>query len=253
MTDSGVEYETQAIRAIRGMEARTVAKWEQQGWEVVSQSQVAMQTVITIRRPKSKAPWKWYAIGGGVLAVVLSVVIVSGVISENAAEQDDAPAAVASASVAPSDASPAEEAEPTEPAEPEPTEPEDVALTPETNEELARLLTLGDYCDPSIPAFAEKYGGQTVSFEGYIGAMNPHDSATTRYDILIGAGDFSETSAPGPTFQFRDVNATNDLHYTGDVPDSIGVGANLGVAAEVGEYEESSCLFLLDPVETSFR
>ncbi|WP_369597510.1 DUF4839 domain-containing protein [Rhodococcus sp. 06-1460-1B] len=71
--------------------------------------------------------------------------------------------------------------------------------------------------------------------------------------MLIGAGDFSETSAPGPAFQFRDVNTTDDLRWVGSVPDTIGVGANLSVTAEVNRYEERSCLFLLEPVATSVR
>lgn len=83
--------------------------------------------------------------------------------------------------------------------------------------------------------------------------MNNHGNYKTRYDILIGAGDFSETEAPGPAFQFRDVNVTYDLHFKGDPPDTIGVGTNLHVTAEIDEYESSSCLFLLEPVETTVR
>lgn len=71
--------------------------------------------------------------------------------------------------------------------------------------------------------------------------------------LLIGAGDFSKTSASGPAFQFRDVNATSDLHYTGNMPDTIGVGTNLHVTAQVDEYEPNSCPFLLESVETAFR
>jgi hypothetical protein len=49
--------------------------------------------------------------------------------------------------------------------------------------------------------------------------MNNHEGYTTRYDILITYGDYSEThSNGGPSFQFRDVNITSDLNLTGDVP-----------------------------------
>ncbi|WP_157802321.1 DUF4839 domain-containing protein [Diaminobutyricimonas aerilata] len=140
--------------------------------------------------------------------------------------------------------------------EPEPSAssaPAAIALTPESNAELAALLQLGNICDDSIAAFAEKYKGAMIAFDGSIGALNNHNGATTRYDLLLGAGDFSETSAPGPAFQYRDVNLTNDLHYVGVVPDTIGVGTNLRVTAEVDEYEPNTCLFLLEPVETSIR
>jgi hypothetical protein len=124
----------------------------------------------------------------------------------------------------------------------------------ETNEELAALLELPDYCSPAIADFADRYSGRTIAFDGNIGAMNDHGDYATRYDILIGAGDSSETSAPGPAFQFRDVNATSDLHLTGsNIPDSIGVGDNLRLTAQIDRFEGNSCLFLLKPLSTESR
>jgi hypothetical protein len=250
MVDEEITYETNTVRAIRGMESRTVAKWESDGWELVSQKPGKLQTEITFRRPKKKTRWAPWAIGGGVLAIALALIITFGVIGERNATLDATPSAAPSEpSVTTSEAA---TPEPTTP-EAEPTEEADVVLTPETNAELAALLILTDYCDPSIAAFASAYRGQTIAFPGYIGALAPHDSATTRYDILIGAGDFSEASAPGPAFQFRNVNTTNDLNFVGSVPDTIGVGTNLNVTAEVVTYEASSCLFLLEPVTTAVR
>ena len=226
-----------------------MSKWEKEGWEVVSQSQGKLQTKITIRRPKPKTPWRLVAIGGGVLAVLVIALIANGIIREQSgAEPAETPAASTSETTPTPSGRPSQEPTPTES-----TQAGDVVLTPESNADLAAVLGLGDYCDGSIAAFAEKYRGQTIAFDGNIGAMNSHDGATTRYDILIGAGDFSETSAPGPAFQFRDVNTTSDLHYTGNMPDTIGVGTNLHVTAQVDEYELNSCLFLLEPVETAFR
>ena len=80
--------------------------------------------------------------------------------------------------------------------------------------------------------------------------MNNHGDASTRYDILILAGDYSNTSATGPNFQYNDVG-TFDLHLTGaNVPDSIGVGDNLHIVATVDEFDRESCLFVLEPVST---
>jgi len=250
VADAEVKYETKTVRAIRGMEARTVTKWEADGWVLVSQTPGKLQTEIAFRRPKPKSRWLIWAIGGGVLAVVFAVIITFGIIGERGATSPDAPSAMSSESPATPSPSPSlDGAAGTSPS----STPEDIAITPERNADLAALLTLTDYCDPSIAEFASTYRGQTISFPGSIGALTPHDGATTRYDILIGSGDFSETSAPGPAFQFRDVNTTNDLNFVGPTPDTIGVGTNLSVTAEVDDYEPNSCLLLLNPMSTAVR
>lgn len=248
-TDAGVEYETKTVRAVRGMESRTIKKWEGDGWELVTQTPGKLQSELTFRRPKPKSRRLVWIIGGGVLALILATIITIGAMSERNAgtAESTAPAPRETTSDPSSEPSPAPTATDQAP------EPEDVVLTPETSPELAALLVLPDYCSPEIAAFAAAHRGETIAFPGYIGAMAPHDGATTRYDFLIGAGDFSETSALGPAFLFRDVNTTNDLHWVGAPPDSIGVGTNLSITASVGDYEESSCLFLLDPVSTAAR
>jgi hypothetical protein len=130
----------------------------------------------------------------------------------------------------------------------------EMLLTAETSPELAALLTVRDNCGADVAAFAEEYAGQTLAFNGNIGAMANHGRYSTRYDILIVAGDFGTDGHGGPTFQYRDVNTTNDLHYVGsNVPDAIGVGDNLRLTARIEGYEEQSCLFLLEPVSTEFR
>lgn len=125
------------------------------------------------------------------------------------------------------------------------------ALTAKSNADLAALLAGTDTCGESIGAFAAKYRGQAIEFDGSVSAMNNHADYDTRYDILVSYGDFSETkSYGGPSFQFRDVGIS-DLHLAGS--DSIGVGANVHVVAKVGEFVENQCLFLLDPVTTTVR
>lgn len=249
-TDTEVQYEERTARAMRGMESRTIKKWEGDGWALVSQTQGKLQTEITFRRPKPRSQRLIWIIGGAAFALIIGAVITIGVISER-----NAPAE--SAEPATSDTREASEEEPApEPTQADPTPaivPEAAVLTPESSPEFAAILALGDYCSPDIAAFAAAHSGDTIAFPGYIGAINAHNGATTRYDILIGAGDYSETSAPGPAFQFRDVNTTNDMRWGGDVPDSVGAGTNLAVTAEVDRYEESSCLFLIEPVSTAVR
>lgn len=139
-----------------------------------------------------------------------------------------------------------------EPSE-EPSDDEAEILTVDNSADLAALLA-ADSCSDVVARFAETYEDRVIQFDGNIGAMNHHGDYDTRYDILIVAGDFSETSAPGPAMQFRDVNTTYDLHLTGpNVPDTIGVRDNLRITARVAEYESISCLLLLEPVSTEVR
>ena len=192
-TDTEVQYEQRTARAMRGMESRTIKKWQDDGWELVSQTQGKLQTEITFRRPKPKSRRLPWIIGGAAFALILGTVITIGVISER-----NAAAESAEGTTSPTQPAPEDELAP-EPTQAEPTPasaPESAVLTPENSPEFAAILALGDYCSPDIAAFAAAHSGDTIAFPGYIGAINPHDSATTRYDILVGAGDFSETSAP---------------------------------------------------------
>ncbi|MEV8172671.1 DUF4839 domain-containing protein [Microbacterium sp. NPDC077486] len=241
-----VKYETKTVQTVRGTEKLMVAKWEKDGWELVTQNPGKLRTELVFRRPKPPLPWKLLAIIGGVL-VVLGVFI--GIMATISGGKDDnaAPASTPSTeSVTPRD-------EPsTEPEEPVASAPaEETPLTIENNADLAALLT-GPAEGPTVEAFAQKYSGQLIEFDGAIGAMNNHEGYTTRYDILIVSGDYSEThSNGGPSFQFRDVNITNDLHLTDDSPGTIGVGDNVRVIARVESFEDP--LFQLEPVQTSVR
>lgn len=251
-TDAEVQYEERTARAMRGMESRTIQKWQDDGWELVSQSQGKLQTEITFRRPKPKSRRLLWIAGAAAFAAILGTVITIGVISErNAPAESTEPAASSTQEGADSGAA----SEPTQSAPAPSSAPEPAILTPEISPEFAAILALGDYCAPDIAAFAAAHSGDTIAFPGYIGAIGPHGDATSRYDILIGGGDFSETTARGPAFQFRDVNTTDDMHWVGAVPDGVGVGVgtNLAVAAEIDRYEESSCLLLIKPVSTAVR
>lgn len=129
----------------------------------------------------------------------------------------------------------------------------DPVLTMETNADLAALMALTDYCSPEVAAFAEKYAGEVIAFDGNLGALTPYEDKKTRFSLLLGVGDFSETSQPGPAFQYRDVNLVSDPQWVGNVPDSIRAGQNFRFTSRVKAYEEASCLFLLEPVTTETR
>lgn len=244
-----IKYETMTVKSIRGRESRAIEKWEKEGWELVSQSPGKIQTEIVLRRPKKKLPIIPIAIIGGLAVIGLIVGVIVSSINAGGNSPEAEPTSTTSE----------ESSEPSAPAEesPEPSQTPSAsdnseAITIDNNAEFAALLQERDYCSPVVSAFAEKYAGKTIELDASIGAMNNHDGYATRYDILISAGDFSETTAVGPAFQFRDVNA-GDLHLTDNDRDTFSVGDNLRVTATVEKYEQQSCLFLLDPVETSFR
>lgn len=261
MADDNLQYEFKTVRTIRGAETRTSAKWQKEGWEFVSQERGAVRTEMTFRRPTRKVSRRLTALAGGAVVVLLATVITVGALQEGG---DDAvanpPASPVETEASPGGQTPvpsATDASPdtSAPAITETAVPvEETALTVENSPELAALLALPDYCDSSIADFAAKYQGRTIEFDGNISAMNLHENYDTRYDLLIGAGDFSETSAIGPAFQFRDVNLTFDLHLTGDDrPETIGARDNLRITAQVNKYEDAKCLFLLEPIRTEAR
>jgi hypothetical protein len=126
-------------------------------------------------------------------------------------------------------------------------------LTVQNNADFAAVSVLGDYCGAPFAAFAQKYAGRTIQFDGSISALNNHGTTKTRYDILVTFGDDGK-GTKGPYFQFRDIYITYDLKLEGsNTPETVKIGDNLRVAATVDKYESSSCLFLLTPVSTQYR
>ncbi|MGO4192997.1 DUF4839 domain-containing protein [Arthrobacter sp. YAF17] len=127
-------------------------------------------------------------------------------------------------------------------------------LTVESNEDLAALLAGSASDGDMVEAFAAKYEGKNIEFDGNIAHMDNHGSYKTRYDILIAAGDYSKSTTTGPNFQFKDVNIVSDLRLTGsNVPDTIGAGQNLHIIARVEGYNRIQELFFLKPVSTEVR
>ena len=54
MTD-GRKTETKSVQAIRGLESRTIAKQEQDGWHLVTQKPGKLRTELTFERERSPA------------------------------------------------------------------------------------------------------------------------------------------------------------------------------------------------------
>ncbi len=120
-------------------------------------------------------------------------------------------------------------------------------LTVDNCEDLANMLTSSS---SDASAFAAAYSGRTIEFDGNIAYMSPHNGAKTRFDVLIYAGDYSETSVKGPNMKYKDVNY-NDMGASGI--DSVQMGLNVRIRAKVGSYNSTTDILSLTPVSMTAR
>ncbi|NUU32660.1 hypothetical protein [Arthrobacter sp. C9C5] len=123
-TPVSVKYETRSVKTVRGIEARTRAKLEKEGWEFVSQTQGTLRSELNFRRPKPETPWKLIGIGGGVLALL---VIVPLIINAFGGGDSSASGAKILPSASPSQIAPTAASTPS--AEPAPAAPVATAIT----------------------------------------------------------------------------------------------------------------------------
>lgn len=126
---------------------------------------------------------------------------------------------------------------------------EEENLTVDNCPELAAILKNKAEIDESYSAFASKYAGRTIEFDGRIDYCTKHGDYNTRFDYLVSAGDYDPDHQIGPTFKFEDVSyydLNTDL-------DTVSVGLNVHIVAEVESFDNNSGLFFLDPVAVTER
>ena len=131
--------------------------------------------------------------------------------------------------------------------EPEKVEPEN--LTVDNCPELAAMLSNKAEIDASYSTFATKYKGRIIEFDGRIDYCTKHGNYNTRFDYLVSAGNYNPDSQIGPSFKFEDVNyydLNTDL-------DTVSVGLNVRIVAEVVSFDSNSGLFYLDPISVTSR
>ena len=245
--DDNLQYEFESVQALRGRESSAKAKWQDQGWEFVSENRGTLRTELNFRRVKPKTfvaafrrlqPKTQLAlVASGALILVAGVIgIVVGTQSGGDTPNPSAPQTTAS--TAP-------------PAEPRPNDAQ--VLTAENSDEFAALLAVSDPCDETIAPFVAKYSGRTIEFDGSIADMANHGDYDTRYDILVAPVSKGSESTVGPAFKFGDVNVF-DLNLTGtEIPDYVGEGDRFRFVAQVVEYNPTGCLLLLAPVSSTVR
>lgn len=82
MTDDEVKYDTLTERVFARNSGRAIEQRAEQGWELVSQTELALfRTQLDYRKPKSKHAWLLWGIPAGVVAVGLTILIVVALVS----------------------------------------------------------------------------------------------------------------------------------------------------------------------------
>ena len=131
--------------------------------------------------------------------------------------------------------------------EPEPDPEIEGSLTIENCPALLAMLAAKGENDPCYAEFAETYRGKTIEFDGCIVSIANHENYKTRYDLLVQGGDFVDpnTANLGPYFSLRNVAGTSISSFG----DSIRIGSNVHIVAEVVDYNSNNFWFTLSPKE----
>lgn len=128
-------------------------------------------------------------------------------------------------------------------------------ITAANNPEFAALLGVKDPFDSSVAAFAEKYKGRTIEFDGNIAGNIPNDKHP-RYlfdDTLVYAGDYSTESVNGPSFRFEGITWSDFHDGSVGIPAFVREGQNVHIKATVDKYNPDNGIFKLDLVEMTER
>ena len=126
-------------------------------------------------------------------------------------------------------------------------------LTVKNCDELKSILANKAEIDSSYSDFAWKYEGRTIEFDGRIDYVVNHGEYSTRYDILMTAGDYDPNHQTGPVFKFENVAAYDLDLNTLFLEDEIQVGKNVCIKAKVNYFDSDSGLFFLEPVSVKAR
>ncbi|MCX6946366.1 MAG: DUF4839 domain-containing protein [Verrucomicrobia bacterium] len=240
VSETEIKYSTSEARCVRGLEKRTIDKWEANGWEFVSEVKGKVQTTITFRKPKEKLQMKTLIIGTSLVVVIASIIAIGSLTEGDKKKSPGALPTNSSAIETPSE----------EPSEP--TEAADVTLTIDNNADLAKLLvdTSGD--NDMYQAFFDKYKGRTISFDGNVSYMAPHKDYEFTYDVLLAAGNFDENQMVGPPLRVENVVVPFGWKNTNE-DEFITTGTNLKIVAELYDYNPLGQTFQVKLVSLTVR
>lgn len=133
----------------------------------------------------------------------------------------------------------------------------DTILTMENSEELAAVLSAENPGDAEVKAFAEKYYGATIEFDGYTWDWVNHSSSSplsgettvydTQYDTNIYVGDVenAQVSSVGPIFRVEGFSMPNFSPELNRI--------NVRVRAKVSGFDEDHEFFQLNLISLDAR
>ena len=128
--------------------------------------------------------------------------------------------------------------------------PSDEILTVSNCPELSERLSKKADMDPSYESFAQKYRGRTIEFDGRIDYITNHGNYDTRYDFLVSAGDYNPDTQTGPSFKLENISSSC---FSSIKSDSLHIGDNVHISAEVGQCDSEHCLFYLESPKITDR
>lgn len=150
-----------------------------------------------------------------------------------------------------------------------PTEPEDKIEQPEKDEEkeLIRnnmtgeeetVLTMDDdefktamtstLSDKEYDEYFKSLAGRTIEFDGSLLAIDKLEGKDTRYELMIGSGDYNETTSMGPVMKVKDTAYGDGLNES-----VTEVGQNVKVRAVVYFYDMDNSYLEINPVSIDVR
>ncbi len=178
MSDDDVQYETREVHAVRGMEARSRAKAEAEGWEFVAERRrSAIQTTLTFRRPKTKIPRKAWIIGGAAAALLIAIIVTGATLermNQPTADEASSPKpTTASESTAPETAQP----QPTSTPDPAPvvSDVTDAEVLDAFNAYFTERAATGVMVGKAVTGVTFSGGVVTVTFDPAAAGVTPAD------------------------------------------------------------------------------
>ena len=238
MSEKPIRYETQEIKTLKGLEAKSIEKMEKDGWELVTQDKGKLRTTLLFRKVKQPIPKQIILIG--VAASLLLVTVISlGAIFGDKSSKTHAPEKNSSEKI---QSTPA----------PKPSENADEILTVENNSDLKMLLSNSNENTYEFwSAFFEKYKGRTISFDGNVAILEKNPDFKYTYDALIEAGNYSENSSTGAPFRALRIVVPFGWNKTNQ-DDLIVQGTNLHVVARIWDFNEAQS-FDIKLISTTVR
>lgn len=126
-------------------------------------------------------------------------------------------------------------------------EVDDTILTAANSEELRAVLRTKDNADPKIVAFAQKYDGRTIEFDGFTWDWVNREGFDTIYSTNIYVGDVKKNanSQVGPTFRVERYQWPNFVPGLNKM--------NVHVKATVDGWDDDKSFFLITPTSLEAR